>query len=136
MPTAQNRCRGYLGPWHKPVPWLPKIHPFDPGRCPQLAVAVGMLVTQHPPHRSVRALVSAYGSSLGCERPKGRTPTSPWDTRAPHCVGCVLGMWGFSLCRSLPSLFSAGDLPPLFEEFIGTMPQCDSSQAYMRAVRP
>jgi len=40
------------------------------------------------------------------------------------------------LCRSLPSLFSAGDLPPWFEEFIGTMPRCDSSLTCMRAVRP
>ncbi len=28
-------------------------------------VAVGMPITQHPPHRSVRALISAYGSYLG-----------------------------------------------------------------------
>jgi hypothetical protein len=26
------------------------------------AVAVGIPVTRHPPHRSVRALISAYGS--------------------------------------------------------------------------
>jgi hypothetical protein len=29
-------------------------------------VAVGIPVTRYPPHRSVRALVSAYGSYLGC----------------------------------------------------------------------
>jgi len=40
------------------------------------------------------------------------------------------------LCRSLPSPFSAGDLLSLFEEFIGTMPRCDSSPTYIRAVRP
>ena len=27
-----------------------------------VAVAVGIPVTRHPPHRSVRALISAYGS--------------------------------------------------------------------------
>jgi hypothetical protein len=35
----------------------------------------------------------------------------------------------------LPSSLSANELPSLFE-FIGTMPQCDSSQTYTRAVRP
>jgi hypothetical protein len=28
----------------------------------RVAVAVGIPVTRHPPHRSVRALISAYGS--------------------------------------------------------------------------
>jgi len=42
----------------------------------------------------------------------------------------------FSLFSSLPSPFSADALPSLFERFIGTMPLSDSSQTYMRAVRP
>jgi hypothetical protein len=42
----------------------------------------------------------------------------------------------FSLIRSLPSPFSADDCWSLFEWFIGTTPQCDSSQTYTRAVRP
>ena len=32
----------------------------------RVAVAVGIPVTRYPPHRSVRALISAYGSYLGC----------------------------------------------------------------------
>ena len=42
----------------------------------------------------------------------------------------------FSLISGLPSPFSADALPSLFEGFIGTMPRSDSSQTYMRAVRP
>ena len=42
----------------------------------------------------------------------------------------------FSLISSLPSSLSADQVPSLFEWFIGTMPQCDSSQTYTRAVRP
>ena len=65
-----------------------------------------------------------------------RTPASPWDTRAPLCVGCVLGKGVFSLISGLPSPFSADALPSLFEWFIGTMPLSDSSETCMRAVRP
>ncbi len=36
----------------------------------------------------------------------------------------------------LPSALSADSFPSLFEWFIGTMPLCDSSETYMRAVRP
>ena len=42
----------------------------------------------------------------------------------------------FSLSRSLPSPLSADDGLSLFEWFIGTTPQCDSSQTCTRAVRP
>ena len=42
----------------------------------------------------------------------------------------------FSLSRSLPSPLSADDCWSLFEWFIGTTLQCDSSQTYTRAVRP
>src|SRR5215813_9698032 len=58
-------------------------------------------------------------------------------TRAvPLGVGYVSNGKVFSLSRSLPSPFSADDCLSLFEWFIGTTPQCDSSQTYMRAVRP
>jgi len=40
------------------------------------------------------------------------------------------------LSRSLPSPLSADDCLSLFEWFIGTTPQCDSSQTYTRAVWP
>src|SRR5271166_5321045 len=38
------------------------------------------------------------------------------------------------LINGLPSPLSAGNVPSLFEWFIGTMPLCDSSGTYMRAV--
>ena len=58
-------------------------------------------------------------------------------TRAvPLGVGYVSNGKVFSLSRSLPSPFSADDCWSLFEWFIGTTPQCDSSQTYTRAVRP
>ncbi len=65
-----------------------------------------------------------------------RTPASPWDTRAPPCVGCVLGAGVFSLISGLPSPFSADAPPSLFEWFIGNIPLSDSSETYMRVVRP
>ena len=34
-----------------------------------------------------------------------RTPASPWDTRAPLCVGCVLG-WTSVLLDQRPSLLT------------------------------
>jgi hypothetical protein len=42
----------------------------------------------------------------------------------------------FSLSRGLPSTLSADNVPSLFECFIGSMPRCDSSETYTRAVRP
>src|SRR5215471_9280904 len=58
-------------------------------------------------------------------------------TRAvPRGVGYVSNGRVFSLSRSLPSPLSADDCLSLFEWFIGTTPQCDSSQTYTRAVRP
>ena len=37
-----------------------------PGRSDPSVVAVGIPVARYPPHRSVRALLSAYGSYLRC----------------------------------------------------------------------
>src|ERR1700730_16663063 len=39
---------------------------FHPSLWSRRGVAVGMPVARHPPRRSVRALVSAHGSYLGC----------------------------------------------------------------------
>src|SRR3974390_3881375 len=58
---------------------LPVETPFQLQQCPrvilahspghyilgQVAIAVGIPVARHPPHRTVRALISAYGSYLG-----------------------------------------------------------------------
>jgi len=58
------------------------------------AVAVGIPVARHPPHRSVRALLSAYGSYLGCmaaNRSDGQ--------------GCSMRGAGNQYSASLPSQF-------------------------------
>jgi hypothetical protein len=64
-----------------------------------------------------------------------RTPLSPWDTLAPLCVGCVSGRAMFSLIPGLPSPTSASGCPPLFGWFIGTIPESDSSETCLSAVR-
>jgi DNA-binding NarL/FixJ family response regulator len=50
-----------------------------------------------------------------CSLAAFRTPASPCDTRAPLCVGRVLGWWMFSLISGLPSSLSAIDCSILFE---------------------
>ena len=45
---------------------LRHLEPIFILRCGPWGVAVGMPVARHPPRRSVRALVSAHGSYLGC----------------------------------------------------------------------
>jgi len=103
------------------------------------SVAVGIPVARYPPHRSPRADFP-HGALIVDDGPAKRwafrTPASPWDTRAPPCVGCVLGGGVFSLISGLPSLSSADALPSWFEGFIGSMPLSDSSRTCMRAVRP
>src|SRR5215468_2628682 len=71
-----------------------------------------------------------------CSLAAFRTPANPWDTPFPLCVECVLDCPAFSLISGLPSPLSADGLVSLFEWFIGTMPLCDSSQTYTRAVWP
>src|SRR5215472_15191726 len=56
---------------------------LGPGTALTLAppsIAVGIPGSQYPPHRSVRALSSAYGSYLGWLAAK-RTPGQGWSTR-------------------------------------------------------
>src|ERR1700730_15818475 len=65
-----------------------------------------------------------------------RTLAHPWDTRRPALCRYVQDGKVFSLISSLPSSLSANDVPSLFEGFIGTMPLCDSSETYTRAVWP
>lgn len=73
---------------------------------------------------------------LGFRFAASRTPHSPWDLRIPLCVG---GRWDggeFSLAPGLPSPASAvGRRPTLFGWFIGTMPESESSTAYMTVLR-
>ena len=62
----------------------PKIYHGAAHKSRSNPVAVGIPVTRHPPHRSVRALITAYGSSLRCWRQTARrTPPDPWHTRSP-----------------------------------------------------
>jgi len=58
-----------------------------------------------------------------------RTPSNPWDTRFPLCVGRVLDGTEFSLTSALPSTTSAEADTSLFGGFIGTTALCDSSAA-------
>ena len=57
MPTKAGEYRYQKGtPPPPPLRYFQTVENF---------VAVGIPVARHPPHRSVRALVSAYGSYLG-----------------------------------------------------------------------
>src|SRR5712691_10372053 len=95
------------------------------------AVAVGMPVTQHPPHRSRRAALPHRAPASGLT---GRHPTGPavrgrarvtGVTR--RCVRSLLCFAAFPLASSLPSTFCAGpDEQPLFEGFLGTLKLSDS----------
>lgn len=94
------------------------------------AVAVGMPVTQHPPHRSRRTALPhrAPASGLTCRppqgsavrgRPRGTGVTRPW-VRSLVCSAM------FHVANSLPSTFSAGPVGrPLFEGFFGTLKLSD-----------
>jgi len=55
--------------------------------------------------------------------------------RTPHCVGRMLGCRTFFLVSGLPSRLSAVGCPPLFEPFIGTMPESDPWTACLWVVR-
>ena len=101
-----------------------------------MELAVGIAVARQPPHGSVRALVSAYGSSRGCRGAALPHTHDSWGVFFPHCVGRVWGGGTFSLISGFPSPFSADVLLSLFKWFMGTMPRSDSSQTYRRAVRP
>ena len=96
-----------------------------------VSVAVGMPVTQHPPHRSRRAALPhrAPASGLTCRHPKGPAVRSraPGTGKTRRCVRPLLGWTTFPLASSLPSTSSAGPMGrPLFEGFLGTLKRSDS----------
>ena len=70
------------------------------------------------------------------ENPLTAHPAASGTRLSPHCVGHVRSRWVFSLTDALPSTTSTKACAPLFGGFIGTIASCDSSEAYMRAVRP
>ncbi len=103
-------------------------------------VAVGMALSGHPPHRSVRAELphTAPTSDVDAHTAycaASRTPSNPRDLRSggfPSRIrldvrpssDCSV----FSLVSSLPSIDAAGDgTSPWFADFCGTMELSDSS---------
>ena len=99
-------------------------------------VAVGTPVTRRPPHGSVRALFSAYGSSRGGLAAKrkrlSRTRFKPASAFPQLCIWDAAVCPVFSLVGRLPSMPSAGEgLPPLFGHFAGTTQPSDSLPAFM-----
>jgi hypothetical protein len=99
-------------------------------------VAVGTIIADRPPHRTVRAalphtaptledwramLLLAHRAILG-------------TLTAPRCVGLVSDGTMFSLARALFSPGSAEDRSSLFVWFIDSMARSDSSRACASAV--
>jgi hypothetical protein len=94
-------------------------------------VAVGMPVTQHPPHRSRRAALPhrAPASGRDAQAPESacRTRLSACDRRPRRSVRLLFCSATIPLASSLPSTFSAGPVErPLFEGFLGTMKLSDA----------
>ena len=95
------------------------------------AVAVGMPVTQHPPHRSRRAALPhrapASGRNAQAHGGACRTRLSACARRPRRCVRLLVCSAPFPLASSLPSTFSAAPWEqPLFDGFLGTMKLSDS----------
>ena len=106
-------------------------------------VAVGTLITERPPHRSRRALLTHRAP------PSGRTSAA--RSLKPHAhqrtaanriaVVARLSVRTTAACRlfpsgeALPSTTSAGSCLPLFDRFLGTTTSSDFSSAYMLGVR-
>src|SRR5262250_3226818 len=106
-------------------------------------VAVGTLITERPPHRSRRALLTHRAP------PSGRTSAA--RSLKPHAhqrtaanriaVVSRLSVRTTAACRlfpsgeALPSTTSAGNCLPLFGRFLGTTASSDFSSAYMLGVR-
>src|SRR5712671_5664646 len=106
-------------------------------------VAVGTLITERPPHRSRRALLTHRAP------PSGRTWGDTWfepacapahsrqsdrrgsSAQCPNTAACRL----FPSGEALPSTTSAGSCLPLFDRFLGTTTSSDFSSAYMLGVR-
>src|SRR4249920_155465 len=107
-------------------------------------VAVGTLITERPPHRSRRALLTHRAP------PSGRTSEAHADLKPPVLrrtaanridVAARLSVRTTAACRlfpsgeALPSTISAGSCLPLFDRFLGTTTSSDFSPAYILGVR-
>ena len=113
-------------------------------------IAVGTVIADRPPHRSVRAELPHTVLTLDVDlqtarcSAAARTPSNPRDLAtngAPsefrRCVRSSSDCPVFSLVSSLPSANSAGSAtPPLFAGFPGTMELCDSPATCMSGLWP
>jgi len=97
-------------------------------------IAVGTVIADRPPHRSVRAALPHTALTLDDDdhparrrRAAARTPSSPRDLEARRCVRSSSHCSTFSLVSPLPSTDSADSGPlSLFAGFCGTMGLSDS----------
>jgi len=112
---------------------------------PIVAIAVGTVIADSPPHRSVRAALPHTARTLDGDdhpaarrgRAAARTPNRPRDLEArrsvrssSHCSTC-------SLVSPLPSTDSTDSGPlSVFAGFCGTMERSDSSETCLSALWP
>src|SRR6266852_8897456 len=106
-------------------------------------VAVGTLITERPPHRSRRALLThralpsgqtsaAHGFETACAPAHSRQSDRRGSSaQCPNQAACRL----FPSGEALPSTTSAGSCLPLFGRFLGTTASSDFSSAYILGVR-
>ena len=107
-------------------------------------IAVGTVIADRPPHRSVRAALPHTALTLDDDdhparrrRAAARTPSSPRDLEPRRCVRSSSHCSTFSLVSPLPSTDSADSGPlPLFAGFCGTMELSDSPETYMSDLWP
>src|SRR4029077_14532653 len=93
--------------------------------------AVGTIITDRPPHRTVRAALPHTAPTLEDWRAMLLLAhrTILGTLTSPHCVGLVLDRTMFSLARTLFSRGSSEDRSSLFVWFIDSMVRSDSSRA-------
>src|SRR5258706_8857107 len=104
-------------------------------------IAVGTLITERPPHRSRRALLTHLprverGATHGLNpHAPRRTAANRIDVVARLSVRTTAARRLFTSGEALPSTTSAGSCLPLFDRFLGTTTSSDFSSAYMLGVR-
>jgi len=99
-----------------------------------MAIAVGTVIADRPPHRSVRAALPHTARTLDGDdhparrgRAEARTPNSPRDLETRRCVRSSSHCSTCSLVSPLPSTDSADSGPlSVFAGFCGTMELSDS----------
>ena len=118
--------------------------PGDQRKAARNCFAVGTVVADRPPHRSVRAALPHTALTLDDDdhparrrRAAARTPSRPRDLETRRCVRSSSNCSTFSLVSPLPSTDSADSEPlSLFACFFGTMELSDSPETYMSALWP